>query len=126
VARTFPTTAPGTVVVPATVARGAAAVIALVAALHDVPAIAATTEPLDHATLAVLELATELAAAFVVEVWGAGGPVRRARDHLDQLHAAVSEPGVTIVDVPVDAAVTRRLVDAAGPVVAWGGLPASA
>jgi acetolactate synthase-1/2/3 large subunit len=125
VARTFPTTTPGTVVVPATVAPGAAAAIALVAARHDLPAIAATTEPLDHITLSVLELATELAAAFVVDVWGAGGPVRRASDHLDQLGAAVREPGVTIVDVPIDASVTRRLVDAAGPVVAWGGLPAN-
>jgi hypothetical protein len=38
----------------------------------------------------------------------------------------VREPGVTIVDVPVDVSLTRKLVDAAGPVVAWGGLPGSA
>ena len=126
VARTFPTTEPGTVLVPATVVRGAAAALALVASLRGVPAIAVNTETLDHTTLAVLALATELAVAFVVDVWSAGGPVRRADDHLEQLQAAVREPGVTIVDVPVDTSLTRRLVDAAGPVVAWGGLRTNA
>jgi thiamine pyrophosphate-dependent acetolactate synthase large subunit-like protein len=125
VARTFPTTDPGTVIVPATRARGIAAALALVVALRGLPAMAVTTEPLDHTTLAVLELATELGASLVVDVWGAGGPVRRAGDHLAHLETAVSEPGVTILDVPVDASLTRKLVDAAGPVVAWGGLRAN-
>jgi hypothetical protein len=123
VARTFPTTEPGTVLVPATARRGIAAALALIAARHRVAAIAVTTEPIDPTTLAVLKLATELGAAFVVDVWGAGGPVRRAEDHVAQLQAAVTEAGVTIVDVPVDLSLTRKLVDAAGPVVAWGGLP---
>jgi acetolactate synthase-1/2/3 large subunit len=123
VARTFPTTEPGTVVVPATARRGIAAAIALTAALHDVPAIAVTIEPLDPTTLGVLRLATEVGVALTVDVWGAGGPVRRAEDHVNQLQAAVAEPGVTIVDLPVELALTRKLVDAAGPVVAWGGLP---
>lgn len=124
VARTFPTTEPGTVVVPALAMPGIAAALALVAALRGLPAVAVTTEPLDHTTLAVLELATELASAFVVDVWSAGGRIRRADDHLDQLQAASREPGVSIVDVPVDLSLTRKLVDAAGPVVAWGGVPA--
>ena len=122
-ARTFPTTEPGTVVVPATARRGIAAALALTAALRGVQAIAVTTEPIDPTTLAVLKLATELGAALVVDVWGSSGPVRRAEDHVAQLDAAVSEPGVTIVDLPVDLSLTRKLVDAAGPVVAWGGLP---
>jgi Thiamine pyrophosphate enzyme, central domain len=123
VARTFPTTDPGTVVVPSIRAPGIAAALALVAALRGLPAVAVTAEPMGHATLAVLELATELGAGLVVDVWSAGGPVRRADDHLAQLEAAAREPGVSIVDVPVDASLTRKLVDAAGPVVAWGGLP---
>ena len=123
VARTFPTTEPGTVVVPAMARRGIGAALALTAALRGVQAIAVTTEPIDPTTLGVLKLATELGAALVVEVWGSGGPVRRADDHVAQLEAAVSEPGVTIVDVPVDLSLTRKLVEAAGPVVAWGGLP---
>jgi Thiamine pyrophosphate enzyme, central domain len=122
VARTFPTTEPGSVVVPAMTERGIATALALVAALRGVPAIAVTTEPLDHATLTVLELATELGAELGVDVWGAGGPIRRVDDHVAQLRAAVSDPGVSIVDVPVDLSLTRKLVDAAGPVVAWGGL----
>jgi Thiamine pyrophosphate enzyme, central domain len=126
VARTYPTTEPGTVVVPAVAAGGVAAALALVAALRGLPAVAVTTEPLDPATLEVLELATELGAALAIDVWGAGGPVRRAEDHLEHLNAAVREPGVTIADVPVDVSLTRKLVDAAGPVVAWGGLPQNA
>jgi hypothetical protein len=122
VARTFPTTEPGTVVVPSVATPGIATALALVAALRGLPAFASTTEPLDHATLALLELATDLGAALVVDVWGAGGPVRRAADHLAQLQAASREPGVSILDVPVDAGLTRKLVDAAGPVVAWEGL----
>jgi hypothetical protein len=82
-----------------------------------------TIEPLDPTTLAVLKLATELGAALVVDVWSAGGPVRRVDDHVTQVRQAVTEPGVTIVDLPVDLSLTRKLVDAAGPVVAWGGLP---
>jgi thiamine pyrophosphate-dependent acetolactate synthase large subunit-like protein len=123
VARTFPTTEPGTIVVPATPTAGIAAALALVAALRGLPAVAVTTEPLDLSTLGVLELATELGAALAIDVGGSGGPVRRADDHLEHLHAAAREPGVTIVDVPVDLSFTRELVDAAGPVVAWGGLP---
>jgi thiamine pyrophosphate-dependent enzyme len=123
VARTFPTTEPGTVVVPAIATPGFATALALVAALRGLPAIAATTEPLHHTTLALLELATDLGAALVVDVWSAGGPVRHAADHLEQLRAASREPGVSIIDVPVDASLTRKLVDAAGAVVAWGGVP---
>src|SRR5262249_3233459 len=122
VARTFPTTEPGTVVVPATTRPGIATALALVAALRGIPAIAATIEPPHPTALALLEVATELGAALVVDVWSTGGPVRRADDHLNQLEAASREPGVSIIDVPVDASVTRKLVDAAGPVVAWGGL----
>lgn len=122
VARTFPTTEPGTVVVPAIATPGIATALALLAALRGLPAFAATTEPLHHSTLALLEVATELGAALVVDVWSAGGPIRRAGDHLEQLQAAAREPGVSIIDVPVDASLTRKLVDVAGPVVAWGGL----
>jgi hypothetical protein len=123
VARAFPTTEPGTVVVPATARHGIAAALALTAVLHGVPAIAVTMEPIDPTTLGVLKLATELNAALVVDVWGTGGALRRAEDHVAQLGAAVTEAGVTIVDVPVDASLTRKLVAAAGAVVAWGGLP---
>ena len=125
VARTFPTTEPGSVVVPAIAAPGVGAALGLVATLRGLPVIAVTSEPLDQTSLGVLELATELGTALTIDVWGAGGPVRRAEEHLQQLRAAVSEPGVTIVDVPVDTSLTRKLVEAAGAVVAWGGLPGS-
>lgn len=122
VARTFPTTEPGTVVVPATRASGIAAALALIAALRGKHPVVVTTEPLDRTTLALLELATDLAAHVVVDVWGGGGPVRAASDHVAHLRGAANEPGVAIVDVPVELARTADLVDAAGPVVAWDGL----
>src|SRR6266542_835942 len=93
VARTFPTTEPGTIVVPAIATPGIAAALALVAALRGLPAIAVTTEPLDPATLGVLELATALGAALAIDVWGASGSVGRAEDHLEHLNAAAREPG---------------------------------
>src|SRR5438876_44048 len=102
VARTFPTTAPGSVVVPAVATPGIAAALGLVAALRGIAAIAVTTEPLDPTTLGVLELATELGTALTIDVWGASGPVPRVEEHLEQLRAAVSEPGVTIVHVPLN------------------------
>jgi hypothetical protein len=101
VARTFPTTEPGTIVVPAIATPGIAAALALVAALRGLPTVAVTTEPLDPATLGVLELATELGATLAIDVWGAGGPVRSPEDHLEHLHAAARSRR-TIADVPVD------------------------
>ncbi|HUF85003.1 MAG TPA: thiamine pyrophosphate-binding protein, partial [Acidimicrobiia bacterium] len=124
VARTFPTTEPRSVVVPATAAPGAAAATALVAALQGRPAIAVVTEPLDDATRAVTALADRLGLAFVLEIWGLFGGARRVEDHAAALESAFPAPGVTEVAVPVDAGDIRFLIGAAGAVVAWGGLSA--
>jgi len=124
VARTFPTTDPQSVVVPATAAPGVAAATALVAALRGRPAIAVVTEPLDNASRAVTELAARLGIGFVVEVWGLFGGLRRIEDHAAALDAAFGAPGVTEVAVPVEAGAVRFLIEAAGAVVAWGGLSA--
>jgi hypothetical protein len=93
VARTFATTEPGSVVVPATAEPGLAAAIALAGALDDRHAIAVTHAPVDEWTAAITELAAKMAARFRLEVWG------------DE----------------IDPSPTRALVEAAGPVVAWGG-----
>jgi hypothetical protein len=42
--------------------------------------------------------------------------------HAERLAAALEAPGVTIVDVPVALEDTRLLVEAAGDVIAWGGI----
>ena len=93
IARTFPTTQPGSVIVPATRAPGFAAAAALVAGLDGRPAVGVTTAPVDPMTDAVLELAASLGVAVDLRVWGD--------------------------DPDVDFSRTRDLVEVAGPVVAW-------
>jgi hypothetical protein len=122
VARTFPTTEPGSVVVPATAAPGVAAATALVAAGRGRPAIAVVTDPVDDTTRAVVALAERLGVGFVLEIWGLFGGLGRVEDHATALEAALRAPGVTEVAVPVDRSDVRFLVEAAGAVVAWGGL----
>jgi thiamine pyrophosphate-dependent acetolactate synthase large subunit-like protein len=92
VARTFPTDGPGSVVVPAMAHPGIAAALALAAARAGKVAAAVTVAPLDDMTGALMELATNLGAPMAVEVWGDD----------------------------VDLSLTSLLVEAAGPVVAWG------
>jgi hypothetical protein len=93
VARAFPTTEPGSVIVPATRAPGFAAAAALVAGLDGRPAVAVTTAPVDPMTEAVLDLARTLGVAVDLQVWGE--------------------------DPDVDFSRTDDLVAVAGPVVAW-------
>jgi hypothetical protein len=91
IARTFPTSELGSVVVPATVARGFAAAAAIVAGLDGRRAVAVTTAPVDAETDALLGLA---AAPVDLRVWGSD-------------------------EWPVDFSYAGALVEVAGPVVAW-------
>ena len=118
VARAFPTTEPGSVVVPATPARGFAAAAALVAALDGRPAIAVTTGPPDDETHTVLELARALGLPLVLEVWG-DGEAADADAQLDRTSAALASGAVVVEHYPVDFTATEILVDVAGDVVAW-------
>jgi hypothetical protein len=92
VARTFPTDGPGTVVVPAVAAPGIGAAVGLAAARAGHPATAVTVGPVDEATRAVVDLANALHSPLTLAVW----------------------------DDDVDLSLTELLVEAAGPVVAWG------
>jgi thiamine pyrophosphate-dependent acetolactate synthase large subunit-like protein len=128
VARAFPTTEPESVVVPATVAPGAAAGIALATAHRGRPAIAVVTEPLDNATRAILELARAHDLPLVVSVWGTSDTdheLTSVDDHATALATAFASPGVDLVRVPISSGDTAHLVEAAGPVVAWPELPRS-
>lgn len=91
VARTFPTDAPGTVVVPAVVTPGIAVAVALAAALAGRPGVAVTVGSPDPVTEALIELGARSGAPLTVERWGDD----------------------------VDLSLTSLLVEAAGPVVAW-------
>ena len=123
-ARTFPTTEPGTCIVPATTAPGIAAAIATVAALDGRPAVAVGTAPFDPVTEAVLERANAWQAAVVMCEWGADAPLPRPEEHRHLLRLALEQAGERSspvhVPVPVDlATATRELVEVAGPVTAW-------
>ena len=130
VGRAFPTCQPGSVVVSSVAIPGVAAALALAAALVDRPAVAVTTDPLDPTSEAMLDLARSWGRRLVVQVWtdrdGGDGlassttnPTTTATDHAARLAEALTRPGVQRLDVPVTFADTARLVDAAGPVVAW-------
>ncbi len=125
-ARAFPTTALGSVVVPAQVAPGFAAAAALAAGLREPRrrALAVTTGPLDPTTEGLLETARRLRAALVLEVWtDAALPgaiaVTSVDEHAPLLRKALSEDGVRVICVPVDLGDTDQLVAVAGDVIAW-------
>jgi len=127
VARTFPTPAlvsgeSRRVVVPARREAGAAARIATEAAEAGRSAIAVTTAPLDDATTALLARADERSLPLVVIVWSDGGRLRVVEEHAARLADALAAPGASMLEVPVNFDETIRLVEAAGDVVAWGGL----
>ena len=93
VARTFPTDAPKSVLVPAHRAPGIAAALALILTRRGHDTVAVTTGPIDGVTEAVVELAEQIerAGSFRLEVWGDD----------------------------VDWSRTEELIEAAGEVVAW-------
>lgn len=97
VARAFPTTHLGSVVVPARPMAGFAAAAAVAGALRGHRVVGVTTAPIDEATSAVLDFAARRGIAAEVEAWGEGG-------------------------VPVDWSPTEELIEIAGPIVAWGGV----
>jgi len=119
VARTLGTTRPLAVHVPAAGdADGFAIACAVVARLHRpwAPALA-VVERVDEAGLGV---AAALGCAIGVEVWSAEGAVLDADGHRDRLGALVARGGVAHLAPGADQ--LAAMLDAAGPVTAWGGL----
>lgn len=128
IARTFPTPAlnPGEarrVVVPSRADPGVATQQALDAAVAGRPAIAVTTAPVTDAVTAVFHEANTRGAPLVLVVWEPGAELGSAADHESLLHAALAASGPSVIETPVAIAATAQLIDAAGAVVAWGGLP---
>lgn len=122
IARTFPTTEPGSVLVPSRRADGFAVAAAMVSSLDQRRAFAVTTSPFDPVTDALVELAGRVGSAFVLCEWGADEVWSDAVAHKVALRSALDAPGIAHVGVPVDFTWTRTLVDVAGPIVAWQGL----
>lgn len=127
VARTFPTpaVAPGgdrRVMVPSDRTPGAAAQVAAEAARAGRPAVIVTTDPVPAATATVYDELTGAGLRVVLVVWNERGSLARVTEHRERLDAALAGPRASVVEVPVAIELTDLLVDAAGPVVAWGGL----
>lgn len=126
-ARTFPTPAlalgaPRRVVVPAARDAGVSVRIAIEAARAGRPAIAVTADADADAVHAALEAEAPNLPDIVIVVWGSTGELDDADDHRTRLERALITSGVSTVHVPVDVSDTRLLIDAAGDVVAWGGV----
>lgn len=148
VARTYPTSAVGGAIVPAEVRPGFAAACAVVSRIVSPDrAVLLVTDAGDPAptTEAVLAAGTHLGVRPAIERWsvdGASGVARdrtgvgtrspcegqrQADDALDaDAHAArlrgLLETG-GVVTLRTEPSQLERMIDVAGPVVAWGGLP---
>jgi hypothetical protein len=81
-----------------------------------------TTAPVDTATTSECAIAEEEDLDLVVVIWGATGRLRSADDHRARIAEALAAPGVSTLEIPVALEATELLIDAAGEVVAWGGL----
>ena len=128
VARTFATTELGGVLVPgAADDRGSAAACALVARLRSpgravLAAVDGRDGAVDGPTRAVLEAAARLGVPVPLAVWDPAGPPLAPDGHLARLaEALVADDPVPVV-LATDPGQLARMVDVAGPVVAWGGL----
>ena len=126
IARTFPTSIPNSVCVPATVAAGFAAAAALCCSLEDRPVLAVTDESgVDSAeTGAVLALAEQLGRPVTLQVWREGGPAwTDAAEHVELIEAELSADRVRVDEVPVRFSDLPALEGVAGPVCAWPDAP---
>ena len=124
IARTFPTSIPGSVCVPATRTDGFAAAAAFVCGLEGRPCLAVTDqldgpEGVDDMTTEVLELAEALEVPVALQLWGERGSMADSGAHVELLSRSLEDRGVRLDDVPVDLGDTAELERVAGPLRAW-------
>lgn len=121
IARSFPTTEPGSVIVPARAVAGLAAATAVVACRNGRPAVLVAMEPDDPATVAVLDRGRSDGVVVNMIVWGSTGTLASVDEHMDVVDAAFRVGGPERADVPVDTQAPGPLGDVAGNIVAWAG-----
>jgi hypothetical protein len=124
IARTFPTSFPGSVCVPATGGAGFAAAAALVCRLEQRPCLAVSDQiggldGLDDTSAALLELAESLELAVALQLWGPEGSLADSSQHVALLAAHLESNVVRIDEVPVSVGDTAELQRAAGELIAW-------
>lgn len=115
--RTFPTSALGAVVLPATPTPGFAAAVGLLSALEGRPALA-VTDHLDPLAVEVAALSSTLDAALAVQIWSPDGRPLDVDEHA-RVTREQFRTGGTEVEVGFDTGVEQQLVEIAGPIVAW-------
>lgn len=130
VARSFPTSIPGSSCVPATVEPGWAVAAAVVAALEDRPCVAVVDdrggpEPLDPVSAELVGLARAEGLAVRVQAWSPDGPALDAAAHVELLREELAGGGVRVDRVGVRTVPPDELVDLAGPPVGSFGAPAN-
>jgi len=123
-ARTFGTTELGSAQVPAVDEPGFAAAVALVTRLRSParPVLAVVDGVPSDATLELLELADSLAVGFGVEAWSGDGEILDAGEHLARARELAVVERSTVATVATSSWQLERILDVAGPVIAWGGL----
>jgi hypothetical protein len=123
IARTFPTSFPGSVCVPATAAQGFAAAAALVCSLEGRPCLAVSDQTgpdgVDDTSAAVLELAESLGLAVALQLWGPDGALADSSAHVQLLEAHLQATQVRIDEVPVAVDDVAGIERAAGALIAW-------
>lgn len=124
VARSLPTSFPGSVCVPATRAEGFAAAAGLVCGLEGRPCLAVSDQlegpdGLDDTTAAILEIAEALRIPVALQLWGPRGSLADTTAHVQLLRDSLEGDGVRIDDVPIDGSATDQLEAVAGPLRAW-------
>lgn len=128
-ARSFPTSAPESLCVPATSVPGFVAAAALVCAVEGRPYLAVMDQlagdpiGVDDATSAVISLAEQLGVHVVLQLWGADGnqSISTSTDHVELTRASLEHPATGTYVVPVE---TSRLDDVTavlGKPTVWGG-----
>lgn len=124
IARTLPTSFPGSVCVPATFIAGFAAAAAFVCALEKRPCLAVSDQingpdGIDETSAAVLELAEAMGLPVALQLWGPGGQLESSTSHVEMLASALETQTVRIDEVPVDVEDVEALEAVAGRLIAW-------
>lgn len=125
-ARSFPTSVPESLCVPATATPGFATAAAFVCALEGRPCVAVVDqgpsddEPIDETSAAVLALAERHDAAVALQLWGPRGDLSCANEHVELTRSSLATSGVRLDDVPVATERVAALEAALGAITAWG------
>lgn len=125
IARTLPTSHPGSVCVPATGGPGFAAAAALVCRMERRPCLAVTDQVsgsgVDDVSAAVMELAESLGLGVGLQLWGPDGSLSDSAAHVALLSDHLDTAVVRLDDVPVLTDDTDGLLAVAGAPVGWAG-----